>query len=56
MDEGVSILGGSSDHMLLDLSRSEKEYHTGDIIEFKVGYVGVRRACTSRSVEKVCVE
>lgn len=56
MDEGVSILGGSSDHMLLDLSRSEKEYHTGDIIEFKVGYVGVLRACTSMSVEKVCVE
>lgn len=55
VDEGISILGGSSDHMLLDLSRSQHTYRTGDVIEFVVGYVGVLRACTSASVEKVCV-
>lgn len=55
MDPGISILGGSSDHLLLDLSGTEREYKTGDIVEFKVGYVGVLRACTSPYVEKVCI-
>ena len=55
MDAGISILGGSSDHLLLDLSGTDREYRTGDIVEFKVGYVGVLRTCTSPYVEKVCV-
>lgn len=55
VDEGITILGGSSDHMLLDLSRSSRNYRTGDIVEFKVGYVGVLRACTSPFVEKICI-
>lgn len=55
MDAGVSILGGCSDHLLLDVSGAKREYRAGDIVEFKVGYVGVLRACTSRSVEKVCI-
>ena len=55
MEEGVSILGGCSDHLLLDVSGAEREFRAGDIVEFKVGYVGVLRACTSASVEKVCV-
>ena len=55
MEPGVSILGGCSDHLLLDVSGSKREYRVGDVIEFKVGYVGVLRACTSPSVEKVCI-
>ena len=55
MDAGIGILGGSSDHLLLDLSGTDREYRTGDVVEFKVGYVGVLRACTSPYVEKVCV-
>ncbi len=55
LDEGVSILGGSSDHLLLDLSQAKRTFRVGDIVEFKVGYVGVLRACTSPYVEKVCV-
>jgi len=54
-DAGVSILGGCSDHLLLDVSGAAQEYRVGDIVEFKVGYVGVLRACTSSSVEKVCL-
>jgi len=55
MDEGVSILGGCSDHLLLDVSGAARQYRVGDIVEFKVGYVGVLRACTSSSVKKICV-
>lgn len=55
MDPGVRILGASSDHLLLELTGSARGYKMGDLIEFKVGYVGVLRACTSAYVEKVCV-
>ena len=55
MEKGMAILGGCSDHLLLDVSGAEREYRVGDIVEFKVGYVGVLRACTSASVEKVCI-
>ena len=55
MDEGIGILGGCSDHLLLDLSGTDREYRVGDVVEFKVGYVGVLRACTSSSVKKICI-
>ncbi len=55
MEEGVSLLGGSSDHLLVDLSGAKRQYRVGDVIEFKVGYVGVLRACTSPYVEKICI-
>ena len=55
MEDGVSILGGCSDHLMLDVSGAKREYRVGDVVEFKVGYVGVLRACTSQSVEKICI-
>ncbi len=55
MDEEIEIMGGSSDHLILDLSKCSRKYCTGDIIEFKVGYVGVLRACMTPYVKKVCV-
>lgn len=56
MHPGIRILGGSSDHLLLELSDSARNFRVGDVIEFKVGYVGVLRACTSNYIQKVCVE
>ena len=56
MDPGVTILGGSSDHLLLDLSGSARDWRVGDVMEFKVGYVGVLRASTSPYIRKVCVD
>lgn len=54
MVPGVHILGGSSDHTLVELTGDARDYRVGDMLEFKVGYVGVLRACTSRYVEKIC--
>lgn len=56
LNPGVSVLGGSSDHVLLELKGDARDYRVGDIVAFKVGYVGVLRACTSHYVEKICVE
>lgn len=55
VDAGVKVLGGSSDHLILDISGAERSFCPGDIVEFHVGYVGVLRACISPYVRKVCV-
>ncbi len=52
MDQGLIILGGSSDHLILDGSDSEIEYKVGDIVSFKMHYVSMLRIMTSEYVEK----
>ncbi len=56
LDEGIIILGGSSDHVILDGTDSKVDYKVGDIIKFRMHYVSVLRAMTSEYVEKVIVE
>ncbi|MBR6034397.1 MAG: alanine/ornithine racemase family PLP-dependent enzyme [Clostridia bacterium] len=55
LDEGIIILGGSSDHIILDVSDSEKQYKVGDIIEFMPNYAGVLSCMTSKYVQKEIV-
>ena len=50
-DPGVQILGASSDHLMLDVTDSEQSYHSGDIIQFRLGYFSTMRAYTSPYVE-----
>lgn len=52
----LSILGASSDHLILDVSREEDIYAVGDIISFYVKYGGMLNAMTSPYVEKVFIE
>lgn len=52
LDKNIAIMGGSSDHTILDVTHTEKEYHTGDIVTFKLGYGGMLRAMTSPYVDK----
>lgn len=52
-DQGIIMLGASSDHLMLDLTDSESEYRVGDIVELELGYFSVMRAFTSQYVEKV---
>lgn len=54
-DEGVSIIGGSSDHLLLDVTNSNKEYKVGDIVEFSVDYGALLAAMTSSYIKKYIV-
>lgn len=37
-DRGVEVLGGSSDHTILDVEDDSKELHVGDIMEFDLCY------------------
>lgn len=52
MDREIEILGGSSDHLLLDLTHCTREYHVGDIIPFTFGYGCMLRAFTSPYVAR----
>ncbi|MCC8074526.1 MAG: alanine/ornithine racemase family PLP-dependent enzyme [Clostridiales bacterium] len=53
IDEGIHILGASSDHLMLDVEDSEVEYRVGDTIEFRLGYFALMRAYTSSYVTKL---
>ena len=53
LDKDLIILGGSSDHLILDGSDSKIDYKVGDIIKFDMYYVSILRAMTSEYVEKI---
>lgn len=52
IDKNIEILGASSDHMILNVTDSEKNYSVGDTVEFLVEYGGLLTACTSKYVFK----
>jgi len=52
-DDDIVVVGGSSDHIILDISECEKDYRVGDIIVFNLTYGGMLRLMTSPYVKKV---
>ena len=55
-DEKLIILGGSSDHLILDCQESHHDYKIGDILKFNIHYVSLLRAMTSEYIEKVIID
>ncbi len=51
-DEDIIILGASSDHLMLDITDSKKQYRLGDYVRLKLGYFSCMRAFTSKYVKK----
>ena len=51
----LRIIGASSDHLILDLSRTTETYCLGDIVCFYVKYGGMLNSMTSPYVEKVFI-
>lgn len=49
LDENAEILGASSDHLIVDLTKSNM-YNVGDTISFVPGYGALLRLCTSKYV------
>ena len=56
LDEKIDILGGSSDHIILDVTKSDTEYKVGDVVRFVLGYGGMLKTATSPYVEKAYVK
>lgn len=51
-DKDIIILGASSDHLILDVSDSKKDYKVGDTIKFSIEYLSLLRAMTSEYITK----
>ncbi len=56
IDKNIEIIGGSSDHMIIDISESSKKYKIGDIIKFKVDYPAMLYLFNSLYVRKIFLE
>lgn len=52
IDSKIDVLGASSDHLILDVTKSDTPYRVGDKVSFKVSYSSLLRATTSAYVEK----
>ena len=55
-DPGVIVLGGSSDHLVLDVEEAQTELHLGDEVAFYPGYGALLAATTSPYVQKVVIK
>ena len=53
IDEHLTILGASSDHLILDIEDSEHEIKLGDYIAFSLAYSGLLSVSDSKYVGKV---
>lgn len=56
IDPGIIVLGGSSDHLVLDVSDAQSDLRVGDEVAFYPGYGATLAAATSDYVEKVVIE
>lgn len=52
VDRELEMVGASSDMMVIDLNRSANKYRIGDIISFRMDYMGALRVMNSRYIDK----
>ncbi|HER09569.1 MAG TPA: alanine/ornithine racemase family PLP-dependent enzyme [Bacteroides sp.] len=52
VDENLSFVGASSDMLVIDLGDNKKNYRVGDLLEFRMDYMGTLRTINSRYIEK----
>lgn len=52
VDKNISVAGASSDMIVIDLGKNKKKYKVGDLIEFKLDYMGILRILNSKYIEK----
>ena len=52
VDPGISIIGASSDHLVLDVTDSARDYPVGAVVAFRLGYFSLMRAYTSDYVAR----
>ena len=52
VDKDITIAGASSDVIVINLGDNKKQYKVGDVIEFKLDYMGTLRIINSRYIDK----
>ncbi|REE80588.1 putative amino acid racemase [Lutibacter oceani] len=55
VDKNISFIGASSDMLVVDLSKTKKKYKVGDLVSFKMKYMGALRIMNSEYIEKKLV-
>jgi predicted amino acid racemase len=55
-DEAVKIVGSSSDHFILDITESKKQYKVGDILSFQMCYEALLYLSGSKYVHRFIVD
>lgn len=53
VDERIKVIGGSSDHVVLDMGECGGDYTLGSVVEFKMSYNCLLNAMTSKYVKKI---
>lgn len=51
MEEGIEIVGGSSDHTIADVTEAKRKFKTGDVLHFRLKYAAMLYAFTGQHVE-----
>ena len=54
-DEGIEIIGASSDHTILDIEDAKRDIKVGDILEFAINYASIVYLTNTRNVQIVFV-
>jgi len=52
-DENIKMIDASSDMLVVDISNSENNYKIGDLISFKIRYMGALYLLNSNYIEKI---
>lgn len=52
VDKSLKLAGASSDMIVIDLDKNKKKYKVGDLIKFKLDYMGLLRIMNSNYIEK----
>ncbi|MFC2120141.1 alanine racemase [Bacteroidota bacterium] len=52
VDKTIKMAGASSDMIVIDLDENKKKYKVGDLIKFKLDYMGTLRILNSKYIEK----
>lgn len=55
-DPGIIMLGASSDHLMLDVTDSDRSYKVGDTVRLQLGYFSTMRAFTSEYVKRQYID
>jgi predicted amino acid racemase len=51
-NKNYSIVGASSDMLVVDIGRNKKDLKVGDLLEFEMDYMGTLRIMNSKYVDK----
>lgn len=52
VDKTIKVAGASSDMIVIDLDKNKKKYKVGDLIEFRLDYMGTLRILNSKYIDK----